>query len=149
MGGDSAQATIPLLRALRAGNKGALLGYSAEVDLHSLPSNSDSSANTGNASYKHFVHEIIRSIDAAAEVEDSFSLGSSRPSSGHTWVAIKLVSQFLLGFTTLLQPSSQTALVPAHSLFNYSKHIIHTRQTHKVSLPGCPSSSDLSILYCA
>ncbi|KIL62170.1 hypothetical protein M378DRAFT_187387 [Amanita muscaria Koide BX008] len=131
VGGDNARATIPLLRALRAGNKGAILGYSAEVDERpTIPSTSNSSTTPYNdkLSYKRFVDEIIRSIDAAADVEDTL-----RTSNRRSWVAIKL-----------------TALVPAHALLNYSKHLVHMRQSgnsQSVPFPGCPTSSDLEILH--
>ena len=88
VGGDTAPACLPLIRRLRAENKGALLVYSVEVD---------ASEAAGRARYeceivhKHIVQEIIRSIDVAADFEDSRAretLGSGR----RTWVAIKLVS---------------------------------------------------------
>jgi len=43
----------------------------------------------GNASHGQMVEEMIRSIDAAADYEDSISTPAERS----TWVAIKLVRQ--------------------------------------------------------
>jgi proline dehydrogenase len=88
VGGDTAPACLPLIRRLRAENKGALLVYSVEVDASEAPGRA---RYEGELVHKHIVQEIIRSIDVAADFEDSRAretLGSGR----RTWVAIKLVS---------------------------------------------------------
>ncbi len=88
VGGDTAPACLPLIRRLRAENKGALLVYSVEVDASEAAGRA---RYEGELVHKHIVQEIIRSIDVAADFEDSQAretLGSGR----RTWVAIKLVS---------------------------------------------------------
>lgn len=87
VGGDTARDTIPVLRTLRAENKGALLVYSVEVDDRAAVSNDMS--GQGNPSHKRFVEEMIKTIDTAADFEDSISNrgGFNR----RTCVALKLV----------------------------------------------------------
>ncbi|KAF8634110.1 hypothetical protein AX15_001075 [Amanita polypyramis BW_CC] len=131
VGGDSARDTIPLLHTLRAGNKGTLLAYSVEVDDHTAASSNRSAdgAYKTNVYYKHFVDEMIQSIDAAADFEDSLGTNSRR-----TWIAIKL-----------------TPLLPdTNSLINLSRHIVKSRSscgTPAILFPGSPSPSDLEVLY--
>lgn len=90
VGGDTAHACLPLIRRLRAENKGALLAYSTEVHSNEAAGGAGS---TSEPVHRHIVREIIRSIDIAADFESSQAretLGSGR----RTWVAIKLVSKF-------------------------------------------------------
>jgi proline dehydrogenase len=87
VGGDTARDTIPVLRTLRAENKGALLVYSVEVDDHAAMSNGTS--GHGNPSHKRFVEEMIKTIDTAADFEDS--LGNHGGFNRRTCVALKLV----------------------------------------------------------
>ena len=71
---------MPVVNQLRSEFKGTLLAYSVEVD----------EANVdviGNLPHNRAVEEIIRSIDAVADHEDSVSTTMERS----TWVAIKLV----------------------------------------------------------
>ncbi|KAJ3572324.1 hypothetical protein NP233_g3161 [Leucocoprinus birnbaumii] len=127
-GGDTAEDTLPLLRAFRRANKGALLAYSVEVD----PASATSHSETGTVSkddlpHKLIIKEMIHSIDVAAEFEDSLSDGGRR-----TWVAVKL-----------------TALVPnAQALINLSNHIVQSRvlKPDSVPFPGCARSTDLDIV---
>ncbi|KAK2459778.1 hypothetical protein APHAL10511_008210 [Amanita phalloides] len=130
VGGDSARDTIPLIRSLRAANKGTLLGYCVEVDANSAVSNHIS--GKGSAPHKRFVEEMIRSIDAGADFEDS--LGNHESLDRRTWIAVKI-----------------TALLPdAHALIKLSNHIIKTRLSQSaqvIPFPGCPTPSDLSVLY--
>lgn len=89
MGGDTAHATLPVLKDLRAENKGCLFAYSVEVD---------ESEAEGNAKFqkepvhKRIVQEMIRCIDVAADFEDGYSKDKGR----RTWVALKLVSAFFI-----------------------------------------------------
>lgn len=88
VGGDTAHACLPLIRRLRAENKGTLLVYSVEVDENGA---ADGARSTGEPLHKHIVQEMIRAIDVAADFEDSRAretIGSGR----RTWVAVKLVS---------------------------------------------------------
>ena len=87
-GGDTAHACLPLIRKLRAENKGTLLVYSVEVDENGAADNARSMVEP---LHKHTVQEMIRAIDVAADFEDSQAretIGSGR----RTWVAVKLVS---------------------------------------------------------
>ena len=90
VGGDSARDTIPVLRALRAENKAALLVYSVEVDDRAAVStDSNHISGQGNAPHKRFVEEMIRAVDTVADFEDS--LGNPANFSRRTCVALKLV----------------------------------------------------------
>ena len=63
---------IPVLRALGAKNKGALLAYSVEVDDRAAVSiDSDDISGQGNAPHKRFVEEMIRAVDTIADFEGS------------------------------------------------------------------------------
>jgi proline dehydrogenase len=88
VGGDTAHACLPLIRRLRAEDKGTLLAYSVEVDENGA---ADGARSTGEPVHKHIVQEMIRAIDVAGDFEDSRAheiIGSGR----RTWVAVKLVS---------------------------------------------------------
>ena len=91
MGGDSARDTIPVLRALRAENKGALLVYSVEVDDRAAVS---TTSNDVSEQHKRFVEEMVRAVDTAADFEDS--LGNSGSLNRRTCVAFKLVRSRLI-----------------------------------------------------
>ncbi|KAF5385604.1 hypothetical protein D9757_006782 [Collybiopsis confluens] len=130
VGGDTAQGSLSLLHSLRERNKGALFAYSIEVD-ESEATSSSSAKQKGQPVYKRCIDEMVRSIDVAAEFEDTV-VGKESGTGRRTWVAIKM-----------------TALLPdAQSLIALSSHIIATRPKHHpaVPFPGCPRSSDLSIL---
>jgi proline dehydrogenase len=91
VGGDTAHACLPLIRKLRAENKGTPLVYSVEVDGNGA---ADNARSTGEPLHKHTVQEMIRAIDVAADFEDSQAretIGSGR----RTWVAVKLVNFIL------------------------------------------------------
>jgi hypothetical protein len=68
------------------GFKGSLLAYSVEV-------NEENAGIAGTTSKDQMVEEIIRSIDAVADHEDSILTTSERS----TWVAIKLVRLSVCG----------------------------------------------------
>jgi proline dehydrogenase len=90
VGGDTAQKTVPLLHSLRATNKGALFGYSVEVDEADATAFAQSHPkHKGPPPHKRIVDEMIRCIDVAADFEDSFADKSS--GGRRTWVAIKMV----------------------------------------------------------
>ena len=76
VGGDTAHATLPLLRDLRKSNVGCLFSYSVEDD-------EDAS---GSGHFKARVTETLRCIDVAAGFEDELNAAQRK-----TWVAIKLV----------------------------------------------------------
>ncbi|KAG7090579.1 hypothetical protein E1B28_009686 [Marasmius oreades] len=129
VGGDTAAGTIPLLRALRLSNKGALFAYSIEVDEHEATAHSAKKQKSADPTHKRIVNEMIRSIDVAADFEDGILKGA--PTGRRTWVAVKM-----------------TALLPdAQSLINLSKFLIDTRTPLPVPFPGCPRSTDLDVLY--
>ncbi|KAF8642866.1 hypothetical protein AX16_009372 [Volvariella volvacea WC 439] len=136
VGGDTAAETVPLLRILRAQNKGALFAYSVEVDEDEASGSGSGSTNP----HKRIIEEMIRCIDVAAEFEDNNTRngvgagaggqGRSEGGARKTWVALKL-----------------TALLPdAHALINLSKHILASRLGPAIPFPGNPESSDLDIL---
>ncbi|KAJ7073449.1 FAD-linked oxidoreductase [Mycena belliarum] len=133
VGGDSAEETLPVLRALRSGNVGTLFAYSVEVDeAEATTASSDASANGGQTP-EAIVEEMIHCIDVAADFEDRLQdgEGSGGPSGRRTWVAVKL-----------------TALLPdAGALIRLSSHILAARTRSDVPFPGTPSSSDLNVLW--
>jgi proline dehydrogenase len=145
VGGDTAEGTLPLLRAFRRANKGALLAYSVEVDSPSASSHTSNEITPkDNLPHKQLIKEIIHSIDVAANFEDSVSNGGRR-----TWVAVKLVSPGTLVIHPSLTQPRQTALLPdARALTNLSKHIVQSRvlEPDQVPFPGCPRSSDLDVI---
>ena len=103
VGGDTAHACLPLIRRLRAENKGSLLAYSVEVDENGA---ADGARPTGEPLHKHTVQEMIRAIDVAADFEDSQAretIGSGR----RTWVAVKLV-RFIYHWCTVPYPQVGT-----------------------------------------
>lgn len=104
VGGGTAQATLPVLRNLRASNKGALLAYSVEVDEAEATSCSkpnNAAAHKGPSQHKRIVEELIHCIDVAADFEDG--LGQSLKDR-RTSVAIKLVWTFQY-LTLMFSPS--------------------------------------------
>jgi hypothetical protein len=75
VGGDTVHECLPLIRKLRAENKGTLLAYAVEAD---------------GAEPEQPIAQMIRTVEVAARFEDSLARESS--SSGRrTWVAVKLV----------------------------------------------------------
>ena len=93
VGGDTAHECLPLIRRLRAENKGALLAYSVEADTNEITGGAHPSAFTGEVlrPSQHILQEMLRSIDVAADFDNSYT--RENPSSGRsTWIAVKLVS---------------------------------------------------------
>ena len=88
VGGDTAHACLPLIRRLRAENKGTLLAYSVEVDENGA---ADNARSTVEPLHKHTVQEMIRAIDVTADFEDS-QARETITSGRRTWIAVKLVS---------------------------------------------------------
>ncbi|KDQ30083.1 hypothetical protein PLEOSDRAFT_1053486 [Pleurotus ostreatus PC15] len=133
VGGDTAHATLPLLKQLRATNKGALFAYSVEVDEEEAVG-SKKSKKDAEPPHKRIVDEMIRCIDVAADFEDSVRAEGKDIAKGRkTWVAVKM-----------------TALLPdAQSLINFSSYIIANRSAPPipVAFPGYPELSDLDVLY--
>ncbi|KIY72746.1 FAD-linked oxidoreductase [Cylindrobasidium torrendii FP15055 ss-10] len=127
VGGDTAAATIPLLKKLRTRNLGCLFAYSVEVDEHEAMASAHNSQKT--LVHKRSVDEMVHCIDVAADFED-IEVGSG--SHGRrTWIAIKL-----------------TALLPnAEALLQLSQVILQNRHNDSVPFPGCPQSHDLDVLY--
>ena len=80
VGGDTVADCIPVIHQLRNEFKGSLLAYSVEVD-------KTKPGDAGSALHTQMVEEMIRSIDTAADYEDTISTSAERS----TWVAIKLV----------------------------------------------------------
>ncbi|KAI0005315.1 FAD-linked oxidoreductase-like protein [Russula compacta] len=126
VGGDTAHACLPLIRRLRAENKGALLAYSVEA--HAIEA-AGGACPTDEPVHRHIVREMICSIDIAADFDDSQAretLGSGR----RTWVAIKL-----------------SALLPdAAALLHLSAYLSSLRANDPVLFPGCPRTDDLAVL---
>ncbi|KAH9964627.1 FAD-linked oxidoreductase-like protein [Russula dissimulans] len=126
VGGDTARACLPLIRKLRAENKGTLLVYSAEVDENEAIGGTRSSSEPV---HRQIVQEMIRSIDIAGDFEDSQA--RETPGSGRrTWVAIKL-----------------NALLPNPvALTHLSAHLSSFRTYDTTIFPGCPRANDLAVL---
>ncbi|KAF4566625.1 hypothetical protein EYR36_012057 [Pleurotus pulmonarius] len=133
VGGDTAHSTLPLLKQLRATNKGALFAYSVEVDEEEAVGSKKSKKGV-EPPHKRIVDEMIRCIDVAADFEDSVRAEGEGITKGRkTWVAVKM-----------------TALLPdAQSLINFSSYIIANRSAPPipVAFPGYPELSDLDVLY--
>lgn len=128
VGGDTAHETLPVLRALRSANTGALFAYSVEVDEHEAHGDLADGVSKTDVSQR-IVNEMIRCIDVADEFETGEVEGGGQKK---TWVAVKI-----------------TALLPnAASLINLSKHLLATRPTPSppVPFPGLPDPSDLDVL---
>lgn len=79
--------------------------------------------------HKRIVQEMIRSINVAADFEDSRAR-ADESSGRRTWVAIKL-----------------SALLPnPNTLLHLSAHLSSLRATDSVQFPGCPRSDDLAVI---
>ncbi|KAF8272420.1 FAD-linked oxidoreductase-like protein [Lactarius quietus] len=126
VGGSTAISCIPLIHRLRAENKGALFAYSVEVEVDAATSGSPSFREPV---HKRIVQEMIRSIDVAADFEDSRAR-ANESSGRRTWVAIKL-SALLPNPTTLL---------------HLSTHLSSLHTTDPILFPGCPRADDLAVL---
>jgi hypothetical protein len=88
VGGDTAQDTLPLLKALRREGKGVLLAYSVEVDEKAAAGTQPHAVTA----HKGNVQEMLRSIDFAGGFEDAMARDSRSGTSGRkSWVALKLV----------------------------------------------------------
>ncbi|KAI0038960.1 FAD-linked oxidoreductase [Auriscalpium vulgare] len=129
VGGDTAQACVPLLRELRTENKGALLAYSVEVDEHEA---AGKERKIREPVHKRIVQEMLRSIDVAADFEDQYAPAAGASAGRRTWVAIKL-----------------SALLPdAEALRHFSAHLLQFPPYHSPSVPfpGSPQRTDLDVL---
>ncbi|EIN13286.1 FAD-linked oxidoreductase [Punctularia strigosozonata HHB-11173 SS5] len=130
VGADTAQECIPLLKELRAENKGCLFAYSVEVDEAEAAGVQVSHTNEHEKPpHKQAVEEMINCINVAADFEDG--LGTER-TGRRTWVAVKL---------TALLPDAQT-------LVNFSSYLVNSRPRTKspIAFPGYPVPTDLDIL---
>ncbi|KAH8988213.1 FAD-linked oxidoreductase [Lactarius akahatsu] len=126
VGGSTALSCIPLIRQLRAENKGALFAYSVEADADDAASGARS---LREPVHKRIVQEMIRSINVAADFEDSRAR-ADESSGRRTWVAIKL-----------------SALLPnPNTLLHLSAHLSSFHATDPVLFPGCPRADDLAVL---
>lgn len=130
VGGETPKDTLPLVKALRAANKGIIYNYSVEVnEQEALGSSSkqDSQHNpVDTPPHKRTVEEILRCIDVAGEFEDALrgareatvpyrSMTGMVDTGRGSWVAIKL-----------------TAMLPnAHALISFSKCITSSREADK------------------
>ncbi|EAU93303.2 proline dehydrogenase [Coprinopsis cinerea okayama7 len=139
VGGETASATVPLLRALRAANKGALFAYSAEVDEKEALS-SESKSGKLKAHHKRVVDEILTCIDVAADFEDSLR-GASKALSPYlhdtayrtptSQASIAANSDLLTGRRTWVAIKVTALLPDAHALINLSKYITSRREQMK------------------
>ncbi|KAJ3507698.1 hypothetical protein NLJ89_g6154 [Agrocybe chaxingu] len=157
VGADTADETIPLLRTLRGGNKGAIFAYSVEVDEREATAAAASPASAVSSSgsvapkpdgdaHKRAVAEMIHSIDVAGDFEDEVTRNDSTSASADvrkrmngrtTWIALKL-----------------TALLPhAQALIDLSAHIVNSRKMLSrssreimVPFPGFPRTDDLDVV---
>ncbi|KAF8480788.1 FAD-linked oxidoreductase [Russula ochroleuca] len=126
VGGDTAYECLPSIRRLRAENKGALLTYSVEADTNEITGGAHPSGETLR---QHILQEMLRSIEVAADFEDSYA--RENPSSGRTtWVAVKL-----------------SALLPnPGALVRLSAYLSSLHARSPVLFPGCPRTDDLAVL---
>ncbi|KAH6917734.1 proline dehydrogenase [Coprinopsis sp. MPI-PUGE-AT-0042] len=153
VGGETASATVPLLRALRAANKGALFAYSAEVDEQEAlgsghnPSSTDQLSNRSNHDppHKRVVKEILTCIDVAAEFENSIRGASNalsphlrNPSylSGKNSASAAEAASSLEGRRTWVALKITAMLPDAHALVSLSKLITARREEMKGSHAG-------------
>lgn len=97
VGGDHLDDTIPLIQDLRRQGLGTLLGYSVEMK------SEGAGAKPTLEQMRHLatnnVTEMLRSIDVAAQIEDRSGRGLSHERK--TWIAVKLVSIFILRMTAV------------------------------------------------
>lgn len=94
---------------------------------------------------------MIRSIDVAADFEDSQIRVNGIPGSGRrTWVAVKLVSVIdveLIFDYDASGSNTQTALLPnPAALLHLSTHLSSLRKYDPILFPGCPRTDDLAVL---
>ncbi|KAH9043880.1 FAD-linked oxidoreductase [Lactarius pseudohatsudake] len=126
VGGSTALSCIPLIRQLRAENKGAIFAYSVEADADDAAIGARS---LREPVHKRIVQEMIRSINVAADFEDS-QARADESSGRRTWVAIKL-----------------SALLPnPNTLLHLSAHLSSLHAADPVLFPGCPRADDLAVL---
>ncbi|EKM60545.1 uncharacterized protein PHACADRAFT_246555 [Phanerochaete carnosa HHB-10118-sp] len=130
VGAETAEEAIPLVKQLRAENKGCLFAYSVEVDEHEAAGKAARKGKNVQPVYKQSMQEMIHSIDVAADFEDKhLPPGSSK--GRRTWVAVKL-----------------TALLPSHqSMVNFSRYLLQHRSSTSVPFPGTLHQSDLDVFY--
>jgi len=147
VGADSAEEAIPLLKSLRAANRGVLFAYSVEVDENEASGASSSRSAVAshtfptNEAQKQMVAETIHCIDVAADFESNLRDSKdhdlvARSTGRRTWVAVKM-----------------TALVPdASALIALSSYIIESRNGLKglpessIPFPGSARTEDLDVL---
>lgn len=89
VGGDTAQECLPLIRKLRAENKGALLAYTVEADADE----GLEEARPTDELHQPIV-QLIRAVNVAARFED-FLARETSSSGRRTWVAFKLARALL------------------------------------------------------
>ncbi|RXW18987.1 hypothetical protein EST38_g6864 [Candolleomyces aberdarensis] len=143
VGGETASAALPLLRSLRAANKGALFAYSVEVDEHEALGSSNvakGASKPADPPHKRIVQEILNCIDVAADFEDSLRGASKSLFPYHSIVGaggIDGLSQEPDSSLSGLSPIGRrtwvavklTAMLPnANALINFSKCITMTRE---------------------
>ena len=100
--------------------------------------------------HERIVQEMIRSIDVAADFEDSRAR-ANESSGRRTWVAIKLVRLFDINIVihmikTSLWPTQSALLPNPATLLHLSTHLSSLHATDHVLFPGCPRADDLAIL---
>ena len=100
VGGDTAHECLPLIRKLRAENKGALLAYTVEADANEGLED----ARSTDEPHQPIV-QLIRAVEIAARFEDSLARETSSRSGRRTWVAVKLARALLLS------PGSETKTI--------------------------------------
>ncbi|KAJ2922373.1 hypothetical protein H1R20_g14725, partial [Candolleomyces eurysporus] len=91
VGGETASAALPLLRSLRAANKGALFAYSVEVNEHEALGSSNAAKGASKPTdppHKRVVREMLNCIDVAADFEDSLRGASKSMFPYHSIVGI-------------------------------------------------------------
>ncbi|KAH9487282.1 Proline dehydrogenase 1, mitochondrial [Psilocybe cubensis] len=161
VGADSAEEAIPLLRTMRAANRGVLFAYSVEVDENEatgasissssaetvdLPTTSFASSSVGQQHagpgsesipkappYKRIVDEMIHCIDVAANFEDGVY---DRSNGVHGWKETNRGKRTWVAV-------KMTALLPdAHALIALSSHIVASKSRSKSKFLGSSLPED-------
>jgi hypothetical protein len=95
VGGDHLDDTIPLIQDLRRQGLGTLLGYSVEMESEGAGAKPTLEQMQRMAAKN--VTEVLRSTDVASQIEDRS--GRSKSHERKTWIAVKLVSIYMLLMT--------------------------------------------------
>jgi len=156
VGADTAENAIPLLRALRAANRGVVFTYSVEVKESDATSTAVSSSPTtvdGKPPHKRIVDEILHSIDVAADFELGLEAENASSSVRADNAASASVRRSGTGRRTWVAFKMSALLPDAHALIAWSSHITASRKSlpsssieATVPFPGAARMEDMDII---